>query len=188
MSSSGWAGTNWPGSPGPARRPRSAPRTSAARCWRASMMRWPRAPLLTKAGLAGSAAAGRPGDAGAVGGVVDDAARGTAQYRAEVDHVPPAAPGDQRGDADRAQPAVLPVDQPWAGHMPVADLVVAHAWVDPGGLPCRHDHPDQTGLAGGLPQEAVRGRHVEPEVGQQPAVPVGCRVSDGLHLLVRGQW
>ena len=68
---------------------------------------------------------------------------------------------------------MLPVDQPRAGHVPVADLVVAHARLDPGGLFRRHDHPDQLGPARGLPQEVVRGGHVEPEVGQQPAVPVG---------------
>src|SRR5215472_15596195 len=72
-----------------------------------------------------SAAAGGSGYARAGLGIVDDPGHRAAQDGAEVDHVPHAAPGDQGGDAERAFGAVLPVDHPGAGHVPVADRVVA---------------------------------------------------------------
>src|SRR6202011_4261627 len=66
----------------------------------------------------GSAAARGAGDAGAGRGLVDDPGHHAAQHGAEVDHVPDAAPGDQRGDAERAFLAVLPVDDPGPGDVP----------------------------------------------------------------------
>ncbi len=120
-------------------------------------------------------------------GLVDQASGPGTQHRAEMDHVPPAAPGDERGDADRAQLTVFPVDQPGPGDVPVADRVVAGSGVDPGRLGRRHDDPEQPG-AGRIPAQVVMGRgHVQPEITKQPAVPVGGRVGNRFDLGVRGQ-
>jgi|ERR1035438_2502366 hypothetical protein len=51
-------------------------------------------------GSARSAAARRAGHARAGRGGVDDAVGAVAQDRTEVDYIPPAAPGDERGDPD----------------------------------------------------------------------------------------
>ena len=138
-------------------------------------------------GPTSSAAARRPRDAGAGRGRVHHTAGPGPQHRAEVHHVPSAAPGDERRDPDRAHLAVLPVHQPRAAHVPVADGVVADAGVDPGRVGRGHDDPDQGGVPGARAEKPVGGGHVEPEVTEQPAVPVSGRVGDGLDLGVRGQ-
>ena len=102
-------------------------------------------------------------------------------------HVPPAAPGDEGRDPDRALLAAVPVHQPRAAHVPVAHGVVAGPGVDPGRLGLGHDDPDQGVVPGAAAEEVVRGGHVEPEVPEEPGVPVRRRVGDGLDLGVGRQ-
>src|SRR6185437_10889743 len=61
-----------------------------------------------------------------------DHADGRSHYTAEVNDVPDAAPGDQRGDAERADLAAEPVHHPRVRDVPVADAVEAGARADPG--------------------------------------------------------
>src|SRR5271165_4035094 len=95
----------------------------------------PRCRRLTGRGLpptrTGSAAARWSGAARTDLGIVEDPGYRAAQDGAEVDHVPRAAPRDEGCDADRAFLAVLPVDQPGTGDVPVADRVIADARVHP---------------------------------------------------------
>ena len=102
-------------------------------------------------------------------------------------HVPAAAPGDEGRDPDRALLAAVPVHQPRAAHVPVAHGVVAGPGIDPGRLGLGHDDPDQGVVPGAAAQEVVRGGHVEPEVPEEPGVPVRRRVGDGLDLGVGRQ-
>jgi len=55
------------------------------------------------------------------GTTIDDAGHHAPQHGAEVHHVPHAAPGDQRGDAERAFLTVLGVDDACPWDMPVTD-------------------------------------------------------------------
>ena len=81
------------------------------------------------------------------------------QHGTEVDHVPHAPPGDQRGDAERPFLTVLAVDDAGAGDVPVADRVIAGARGDPGRVADQHDDPDQArtrGPAGGCAARTSR--------------------------------
>src|SRR5271165_2093624 len=138
---------------------------------------WPRS-----GAAAESAAARRARVARAVGGLVDDSGHHRPQDLAEVDHVPHAAPGDQRRDAERPLLAVLGVDDPGAADVPVADRVVAIVRVHPGGLGFWHDDPDQPGAPG---HQAVGRADVEGEVVPEPVLPVRVGIGDGLQLPVR---
>src|SRR5258706_9215741 len=92
---------------------------------------------------AGSAARLRARVAEACSGRVDHA-HSRASDSAEMNDIPDAAPRDQRRDAEGADAPVEPVDDPRARDVPVADLVVAEAWVNPGRTG-RDDHAHQPG-------------------------------------------
>src|SRR5215469_7972882 len=103
----------------------------------------------------------------------------------EVYDVPAASPGDQRRNAERHDPAVYPVHHAGVRYMPVADVVGADTGTYPVGTLVRHGDLDERRLRCPVPDEAVSGNHVLLELCDEPAMPVGGRIGDGLHLLIR---
>ena len=102
--------------------------------------------------------------------------------------VPVAAPGDERGDAERHHLAADTVDQARACDVPVADAIGADARANPVGLLLRHDDSHQRGVPGGLaPDQVVGGDDVSLEFRHETALPVGGRIGDGFDLLVGEQ-
>src|SRR4029077_5675723 len=90
-----------------------------------------------------SAAARRAGDTRTGRGLIDDPGHHGALHGTEVHHVPHAPPGAERGAAERLLLTLLPGHDAGAGHVPVADLVVAGIRVDPGRVRLGDDDPVQ---------------------------------------------
>src|SRR5215210_1372226 len=96
----------------------------------------------------------------------------------EVDHVPLAAPRDERRHVEALLLAIDLVDDACTIHAPVAELVRLLVRLDPTRAVVRDLEAHELGAFGFVAEPLVKARHVTLVRGDEAAPPIGRRIAD----------